>query len=68
MEHVVNPIGCGDCLAAGLAWGLATGRAPLESLAIGIAAAAQNAAQLLPCRVDGPLALEQSRQIVVERI
>lgn len=67
VEHALNPIGCGDSLAAGLAWGLSQGRQPLESLAIGIAAAAQNAAQLLPGRIDGALALEQSRHIAIER-
>lgn len=67
VEHALNPIGCGDSLAAGLAWGLSQGRQPLESLAIGIAAAAQNAAQLLPCRIDGALALEQSRHVIIER-
>jgi len=49
---VVNPIGCGDCLAAGMAWGVSQGRAPAEWLRIGIAAAADNAAQLLPARLD----------------
>ncbi|HVX12117.1 MAG TPA: PfkB family carbohydrate kinase [Pirellulales bacterium] len=68
VERVVNPIGCGDCLAAGLAWGLAAGREPLDSLAIGIAAAAQNAAQLLPGRLDAKLALDESRQVVIERV
>ena len=68
VEHVINPIGCGDCLAAGFASGLSAGREPLESLAIGIAAAARNAAQLLPCRVDGRSALEQSRRVVIERV
>lgn len=68
VEKLINPIGCGDCLAAGLAWGLAAGREPLESLALGVAAAAQNAAQLLPARIDGPLAIEQARQLSVERI
>jgi tagatose 6-phosphate kinase len=67
VARVVNPIGCGDSLAAGLAWGLSRGYEPLESLAIGIAAAAQNAGQLLPARVDGVLAMEQSRRIVIER-
>lgn len=67
VEHVVNPIGCGDCLAAGLAWGLALGHGPLPSLAIGIAAAAQNAAQLLPGRLNGPLALEQAKSVVIDR-
>lgn len=66
VDQAVNPIGCGDCLAAGLAWGFSLGRGPLDSLAIGMAVAAQNAAQLLPGRVDGELALEQARQIVIE--
>lgn len=66
VEHVVNPIGCGDCLAAGLAWGLASGHDVLESLTIGIAAAAQNAAQLLPGRVNGQQAIEQAGKVSVE--
>jgi 1-phosphofructokinase family hexose kinase len=68
VERVVNPIGCGDCLAAGLAWGLSTDRELLESLAIGIAAAAQNAAQLLPARVNGSLAIDAARGVVIERV
>lgn len=67
VEQVVNPIGCGDCLAAGLAWGLSLGHEVPHSLAIGMAAAAQNAAQLLPGRVNGGRALEQARRIVIER-
>jgi tagatose 6-phosphate kinase len=66
VEPVVNPIGSGDCLAAGLAWGLASGRDVLEGLRIGIAAAAQNAAQLLPSRVNGPQAIEQAGKVSVE--
>ena len=68
IAHVVNPIGCGDCLAAGLAWGLSKGRPPLESLSIGMAAAAQNVAQLLPARIHGKLAIEQARQVVIEQV
>lgn len=67
VERVINPIGCGDCLAAGLAWGIASRRDFLESLAIGIAAAAQNVAQLLPARVNGALAIEQARDVIIER-
>lgn len=48
----VNPIGCGDCLAAGIAWGIAQGRPAAEWLRLGIAAAAENAVQLLPARLD----------------
>ncbi len=68
VEHVVNPIGCGDCLTAGLAWGLSSDRDLLQSLAIGIAAAAQNAAQLLPARVNGPQALDAAGRVAIERV
>lgn len=68
IERVVNPIGCGDCLAGGLAWGLSSNRELLESLAIGIAAAAQNAGQLLPARVNGPLAIDAARGVAIERM
>jgi len=49
---VVNPIGCGDCLAAGLAWAFHAGLRPLDALQFGIAAAADNLGQLLPARLD----------------
>ena len=49
---VVNPIGCGDCLAAGVAWGLARGDPLVDAVRLGIAAAADNVSQLLPARLD----------------
>ena len=52
VEPVVNPIGCGDCLAAGLAWGLARGLPLIEAVSLGVAAAADNVTQLLPARLD----------------
>ncbi len=48
----VNPIGCGDCLAAGIALATSEGRAPLDAIRFGMAAAAENLAQLLPARID----------------
>ncbi len=62
---VVNPIGSGDCLAAGIAWGLTAGRAPLGALRLGVAAAVENVKQLLPGRLDPKrvLALAESIQI-----
>ena len=49
---VVNPIGSGDSLAAGLAVALDSGADVLDAVRYGIAAAADNATQLLPCRLD----------------
>lgn len=68
VEKVVNPIGCGDCLAAGIAWGVADGRPVLDSIAVGIAAAAQNATRLLPGRIDASTVLDWSRKVVIERV
>ncbi|HVW36032.1 MAG TPA: PfkB family carbohydrate kinase [Pirellulales bacterium] len=68
VAKVVNPIGCGDCLAAGLAWGLSLGREPVECVRLGIACAAQNAAALLPGRLDPQQALRQAKDVVVEEI
>jgi sugar/nucleoside kinase (ribokinase family) len=49
---VVNPIGSGDCLAAGLALGLARGESLLDAARLGIAAASANVTQLLPARLS----------------
>ncbi len=50
--NLVNPIGCGDCFTAGLAWALQRGEEMPTAIRTGIAAAAQNAEQLLPARLD----------------
>ena len=48
----VNPIGSGDCLAAGVAWALRDGMEMPEAIRFGMAAAADNAAAMLPARLD----------------
>lgn len=53
--NVVNPIGCGDCFTAGLAWALQRGEEMPTAIRTGIAAAAQNAEQLLPARLGATL-------------
>lgn len=63
VERVVNPIGCGDCLAAGLAWSLSQGHDVLQAVRIGIAAAAQNAEQLLPGRINAQRTLELAERV-----
>lgn len=50
--EVVNPIGCGDCLAAGVCTGLFEGLAVVDAVRLGMAAAAENARQLLPARLN----------------
>jgi tagatose 6-phosphate kinase len=48
----VNPIGCGDCLSAGLAAAFSEGRSDVDAVAFGMAAAAENAQGLLPARLN----------------
>ncbi len=50
--RAINPIGSGDCLAAGLAWALREGMEMLDAIIFGMAAAADNAAAMLPGRLD----------------
>lgn len=64
----VNPIGCGDCLAAGLAVALREGRDVPAAVAFGMAAAADNAAQLLPGRLDRERIELLEREIVCRRV
>lgn len=52
VRPIVNPIGCGDCLAAGVAWGLARGDEMLDAARLGTAAAADNVTQFLPARLS----------------
>jgi tagatose 6-phosphate kinase len=68
VEHVVNPIGCGDCLAAGIAWGLYLNREPLEAIALGMAAAAENLPVLLPARLNPSHVEKLALRIHPERI
>ena len=49
---VVNPIGCGDCLAAGIAAGLERGETLVDAVRLGIAMASDNVTQLLPARLS----------------
>lgn len=50
--QVVNPIGCGDSLAAGIARGLEQNLDVVEAVRLGMGAAANNAEQLLPARLS----------------
>ncbi len=58
-EEIVNPIGCGDCMAAGIAWAVRDGREMIDAVKFGMAAAAENLRHLLPGRLD-PATVGQS--------
>lgn len=63
----VNPIGCGDCLAAGIAWALRDGLSMPDAIRFGMAAAAENAAMMLPGRLDLAKVRERMEDVREER-
>lgn len=52
VEEIVNPIACGDAMAAAIAWATRRGDAPVEAVRFGIGASLENLGQLLPCRLN----------------
>lgn len=68
VEQVVNPIGCGDCLAAGIAVALDRGAAVIDAIRYGIAAAVDNLGSLVPARVDRRKSESYAGAIPAERI
>ncbi|MCH5373885.1 MAG: PfkB family carbohydrate kinase, partial [Planctomycetes bacterium] len=63
IPDAVNPIASGDAMAATIAWALRGGRPVLDCVRLGLAAAAQNVRQLLPCRLD-PATLEAEAGLI----
>jgi len=63
---VVNPIGCGDCLTAGVADGLARGETFVDALRWGVAVAAANAEELIPAQFDVARARELYESVNVQ--
>lgn len=61
----VNPIGCGDCLAAGMAVAFSQGADDVTAVRFGMAAAAENAGQLLSARLDRGRVAELASQVTV---
>ncbi len=51
-RQVINPIGCGDCMAAGIAWALFRGQSPIEAIRFGVGTAAAKISQVLPGQLD----------------
>jgi fructose-1-phosphate kinase PfkB-like protein len=54
LARVVNPIGCGDCLAAGFAEAVSRGLGPLDAIRFGMGCAAFNCGTLLAGRLERP--------------
>ena len=65
---IVNPIGCGDYLAAGLAWGLSLGESLEHSICLGLACASQNLATLLPATLDANRARADASGLAFARV
>ncbi len=64
----VNPIGSGDCLAAGIAWALPEGSDTLAAIRLGMGAAAFNVSQLLPARLDRDAVASYAADVTCERV
>ncbi len=68
LSSIVNPIGCGDCLTAGIVTALSRGEPLTSAVRLGIAAAADNAGQLLPARLSSARIETLSTQIGADRL
>ncbi len=68
MAEVVNPIGCGDALAAGIAWATRRGDSIVDAVRFGIGAAGDNLRQLLPCRLDPGNAVNLAGEVEVSDV
>lgn len=64
----INPIGSGDCLAAGIAWGVSEGFDVPAAVVTGIAAAMENARQLLPARLDPERVRQQAAALAMVHV
>lgn len=64
----VNPIGCGDSLAAGIAVGVTEGLPMIDAIRLGVAAAVENALNLLPARMTRTATDLQLEEIQIQRM
>jgi tagatose 6-phosphate kinase len=67
IEEVVNPIGCGDSLAAGIAWAARRGDFIVDAVRFGIGAAADNLGKLLPCRLELDAVKQLAEKVTIEQ-
>jgi len=68
VDRVVNPIGCGDSLTAGIAAAIDEGHSILDAVKWGIACSSQNLESLLPARLDRQIMLDRANRLSVERL
>ena len=68
VPDAVNPIASGDAVAATIAWATRSGRPLPDAVRLGIAAAAQNVRQLLPCRLDPQTLEAAAASVSVDRL
>lgn len=66
--HVVNPIGCGDCLTAGIAVFLDASPKMVMAVRYGMAAAVVNARNLLPARLSIELVDQTVQDVTFDEI
>jgi 1-phosphofructokinase family hexose kinase len=67
-EKIVNPIGSGDAMAAGLAWAIREGFEIVRAVKFGIAAATENLTQLETCRLDRRRVENLAEKVLVEEV
>jgi 1-phosphofructokinase family hexose kinase len=65
---IVNPIGSGDALTAGIAWAIRAGRDIVDAVRLGIATAAQHLDRIDSSRHNLALAEQQANRLTVEEI
>ena len=66
-DRIVNPIACGDAMAAAIAWATRDGRPVVDAVKLGIAAAADNLRHLLPSRLDPARVQALAKRVRIER-
>jgi len=67
-EEIVNPIGCGDAMAATIAWATRAGRDMVEAVRLGVAVAGENLRQLFPCRFDTSRLAQRAELVEVKEV
>ena len=68
VAEVVNPLGCGDAMAATVAWAIQDGRDMIDAVRLGTAAACDNLRHVLPCRFEREEVFRLAQSVRAERI